>query len=196
MRSTFFLLFLAANAFAATSFIIGGRGGAALTDSATSSFRGIAGEALGHTYTVGPTVGVRLPLNFSVEGDALYNRRSLGLGLAGIGGLNTSADWWEFPVMLKFAPGTGSIAPVLGAGVSVQHIRGFGNVPQYVLMGSTSANSVGFVAGGGVQFRLGPVAVTPELRYTRWSGSTFTQTIANALTGGRNQMQLLVGFTF
>jgi hypothetical protein len=140
-------------------------------------------------------VGLKLPLGFSVEGDALYNRRTLGIGLGNVG-INTHSEWWEFPVMGKFTMGRGPIAPVLGAGVSVQHINNFGDVPSYLLTRSTNQNSVGFIASGGVAFRVGPVSVTPELRYTRWNGSSFTQSLADTLTGGRNQAQVLVGITF
>lgn len=196
MYRGWFLIFAAANAFAAGPLIIGGRGGAGLTNVTSGALGALAGNTFGHTYSIGPTVGVRLPLHFSLEGDALYNRRNLGLGLAGIGGIETAADWWEFPVMVKFSPGKWAVAPVVGAGVSVQHILNFGGVPQYLLSGSTSANSVGFVAAGGAQFRLGRVAVTPELRYTRWSSTAWKQALVDVFTGGRDQVQLIVGVTF
>jgi hypothetical protein len=43
---------------------------------------------------------------------------------------------------------------------------------------------------------MGALHVTPEVRYTRWNSSSWTQTVANTLLGGRNQAQFLVGFTF
>jgi hypothetical protein len=200
MRALFLLLVVCLNSFAAGSLgslIIGGRGGAALNDNSNFSFRGAGIDAPGVNYAVGPTVGVRLPLGFSVEGDALYNRQTLGLGqIAGISGFNTHADWWEFPAMVKFTVGRGPIAPVLGAGVSVRHINNFGSVPTFLLTGNTSANSVGFVAGGGLRCRLGAVSITPEVRYTRWDSGSITQSVVDAVTGGRNQAQILVGITF
>jgi opacity protein-like surface antigen len=151
---------------------------------------------LGRNFAVGPTLGVRLPMGFSVEGDALYNRRSFDLGIAGIDALGFHSDWWEFPVMGKFTPLGGPISPVIGAGVTVQHVRNFGDVPSYLFTGSTRSTSVGFVAGLGVRFNTGPVSVTPELRYSRWNDRSWTQSALNAITGGRNQAQLLVGITF
>jgi hypothetical protein len=198
MRAALLFLALCVSSFAANPVIFGGRGGTALTDNTGTALGAVGSNILGHSYTVGPTVGVRLPMGLSVEGDALYNRRSLGLGLGNIniGGLKTHSDWWEFPVMLKFAPGSGPIAPVVGAGVSVQHISNFGDVPSFLFTRSSTATSVGFVGGGGVQFRVGSLNVTPEVRYTRWNGSSWTQAALDTLLGGRNQLQFLVGVTF
>jgi opacity protein-like surface antigen len=196
MRLFLLILTLAATSFAAGPLIIGGRGGTSLTDSTGSAFDVVRSNMLGNNLAVGPTIGVRLPLGFSVEGDALYNRRSLGLGLSALSALGYHADWWEFPVMAKFTPGSGAIAPVLGAGVTVQHINNFGDVPSYLFTGSTQSNSVGFIAGAGVRFRVGAVSVTPEMRYTRWTNRGFTQSLVDTITGGRNQAQLLVGVTF
>lgn len=196
MRSGFLLLLAAAHACFAGPLVFGGRGGTDLTDTVARSLDRVGAGSLGHNYVVGPTLGVRLPLSFSVEGDALFHRQSLGLGLAGLGGLNTHSDSWEFPVMLRFTPGKGPIAPSVGAGVTVQHVNDFGGVPSYLLSGQTAQNSVGFVAGAGVQFRVGALHVTPEVRYTRWGGSSWTQSLADTLLGSRNQAQFLVGFTF
>src|SRR3954453_16056829 len=135
------------NAFAASPVIFGARGGASISDDANTVAGVAQGNGLGKTYVIGPTVGVRLPLGFSVEGDALYNRQSLNFGQLGGYSASAHSDSWEFPVMLKYAPGRGMLAPVLGAGVSVRHINDFGSVPSYVFNASTNATSVGFVAG-------------------------------------------------
>jgi hypothetical protein len=78
----------------------------------------------------------------------------------------------------------------------VQHINGFGSVPSYLLSGTTSPTSVGFVASGGLQFSVGALHVTPEIRYTRWSGNSWTDSLLRPLLGSRDQAQFLVGFTF
>jgi hypothetical protein len=98
--------------------------------------------------------------------------------------------------MVKFAVGSSSIAPVLGAGVTVQHINNFGDVPNFLLTSITSANSVGFVGGAGLRVQMGPVNITPELRYTRWNGANFTQSLVDTIMGNRNQLQVLIGVTF
>lgn len=196
MRQFALMLVVCSNVFAAGPLIIGGRAGTGLNSSIASAFDAIPSNVAGRNFTVGPTLGVRLPFGFSVEGDALYNRQTLGLGLASISGLDVHTDWWEFPVMAKFTPMRGPISPVIGAGVTVQHINNFGGLPSYLLGRATQSNSVGFVAGAGVAFRVGAVSVTPELRYTRWNDRSWTQSALNALTGGRDQAQLLVGITF
>jgi len=196
MRILCSLLVLSINVFAANTFIIGGRGGAALNDDVNTVASVATGRSMAKIYVIGPTAGVRLPLGFSVEGDALYNRQSLNFGQ--LGGFSASAhsDSWEFPVMLKYAPGRGMLAPVLGAGVSVRHINDFGSVPSYVFNASTNATSVGFVAGAGFQWRAGAVNITPEVRYTRWESGSLAQSIVDAFVPGRNALQVLVGITF
>lgn len=189
------LFLLSMNVFAAGPIIFGGRGGATISDTPASLASGFGGVNTSKAYVVGPTVGVRLPLGFAVEGDALYNRQNLNLTRIGGFTAGTHSDSWEFPVMLKFAPGRSKVAPVFGAGVSVRHINNFGSVPSY-LFGSTDANSVGWVVGGGLQFRAGAVHITPEVRYTRWQSSSLAQSIIDSFVPGRNAAQVLVGITF
>jgi hypothetical protein len=181
--------------------MFGARGGASFVDNNSSLLGGLGSAALNRSYLIGPTFGLRLPLGFSVEGDALFKRQSLSLnqfiGLPGaLSGIGTHADSWEFPVMLKYAVGSSPIAPVLGAGVSVRHINDFGDVPTFLLTSSTTANSVGFVGGAGLRVQMGPVSITPELRYTRWNGGNFTQSLVDTIMGSRNQVQVLIGVTF
>jgi hypothetical protein len=38
--------------------------------------------------------------------------------------------------------------------------------------------------------------VTPELRYTRWGGDSFSQSLLNLLPLSRNEASFLVGVTF
>jgi hypothetical protein len=189
------LLILSMNIFAGPV-IFGARGGAALNDDANSIASYASNRSLAKTYVVGPTVGVRLPLGFSVEGDALYNRQSLNLGQLSGFSAGVHSDSWEFPVMLKFTPGRGMLAPVFGAGVSVRHINNFGSIPSYIFNSTTDANSVGFVAGAGFQWRAGVVNITPEFRYTRWQSNSLAQSIIDAFVPGRNAAQVLIGITF
>jgi hypothetical protein len=193
MRALLAFSLVSLNAFAAGPLIIGVRGGAPFTD--TNTVAGAVTNSLGiaeRRFQVGPTLGVRLPLGFSVEGDALYSRQSLDLFQFA----STSSSSWEFPVMLKFTAGHGAVAPVFGAGATVRHISDFGAVPSFIFNGATSPNTVGFVAGGGFRLKLGPVNITPEVRYTRWSGDSFSQSFLNLLPLSRNEGSVLVGVTF
>jgi hypothetical protein len=195
MRFLCTLFILSTSAFAASPILFGGRGGATFSDNPSSFASGINGISPSKTYVIGPTVGVRLPLGFSVEGDALYNRQNLNFGQIGGFSAGTHADSWEFPVLMKFTAGQGMIAPVFGAGVSVRHINNFGTVPSF-LFGSTDANTVGFVASAGFQFRAGAAHITPEFRYTRWQSNSLAQSIIDSFVPGRNAAQVLIGITF
>ena len=193
MRGYLLLAVLSLNAFAAGPLIIGARGGApfggtnTITNAVTSGL-GVAERR----FQIGPTLGVRLPLGFSVEGDALYNRQALNFfQFAG-----TTSTSWEFPVMLKFTAGHQAIAPVFGAGATVRHVNDFGTIPSFVFNQATSPNTVGFVAGAGLRVKLGPVNITPEIRYTRWGGNSFSQSLVNLLPLDRNEGSVLLGITF
>lgn len=200
MRVFLLLVTVTLNIFAAGPIIFGARGGAPFTDATNSITRGLSAFSATQRYAVGPTVGVRLPFGFSVEGDALFNRQTFNFGqFAGFTAASTHSDSWQFPVMLKFTPGHQVIAPVVGAGVVVRHLNDFGQAPSFLLGASpfaNSSNTVGFVGGVGVRFRVGPVDVTPEVRYTRWGGNSFSQSFLNLLPLNRNEASVLVGVTF
>jgi hypothetical protein len=199
MRSALLLLTFALNTFAAGPVIFGVRGGAPFntTDAVTSA---IGSFSTTRRYEIGPTLGVRLPAGFAVEGDALFRRETLSITPIPILSTGIHSDSWQFPVMLKYRGSHGLISPVLGAGVTVRHTNDFNNVPAFLFNGlssvGASANTVGFVAGGGVRFRIGPMDVTPEIRFTRWNDNSFSQALSNLLPFSRNEVSFLVGVTF
>ena len=200
MRLQLALLCFTCNTFAAGPFLFGVRGGAPVLNTSSIADRlagGFGSPSISHEYQLGPTAGVRLPLGFSIEGDALFHRQSLDFGqFAGFTAANLHSDSWEFPVMMKFAAGHRAIAPVLGAGISVRHFNNFSQVPGFLFGTGSSANAVGFVAGAGLRCKLGPVEITPELRYTRWNSNTLSQSLVDFLPLGRNEASVLVGLTF
>ena len=69
MRTLLLLFLLALNTFAASPIIFGARGGVPFSDTSTSITSGLGGLTSSQRFEVGPTLGVRLPLGFSVEGD-------------------------------------------------------------------------------------------------------------------------------
>ena len=198
MRSIPLLFVFAVNTFAAGPILFGVRGGVPFN--VGDSFTGGLGQlTTTRRLEVGPTVGVRLPLGFSVEGDALFRRETLKLSQFGNFLPNIHSDSWEFPVMLKYTGGHELISPVFGVGVAARHIKDFnnlGSIPAILLTGRTSSNTAGFVTGGGVRFQMGPVQVTPEIRYTRWGGGGFGQELLDLTPFGRNDVSFLVGITF
>ncbi len=195
MRLFLLLFALAVNTFAAGPVTFGVRGGVPFNVADSLASRLGASSTTVHL-EVGPTAGVRLPLGLAVEGDALFRRRTLNLGSFAGFNAGAHADSWQFPVMLKFTPGRQAISPVFGAGATVRHINNFSAVPAFLFSGATSANTVGFVAGGGVRFRVGPLNITPEVRYTHWRGGSFSQSVLNLLPLSREEASILVGLTF
>lgn len=183
------------SSFAAGPVIIGARGGLPFNagDSIVSQFGAQSPE---RQFEVGPTLGVRLPLGFSVEGDALYRRQTLNLNPFGGFTAGIHSDSWEFPVMLKLTPSRSVIAPVFGAGVTVRHLNDFSQAPNFLFNTVSNPNTVGFVAGAGLRFQVGPVSVTPELRYMRWANNSFSSSLSNLLPLNQNEASFLVGITF
>ena len=116
-------------------------------------------------YTFGPTLELHLPYSLAVEGDALYKPLryvSYPFGFDSFSG-TTTAESWEFPVLVKRYFGTG-LHPYGDAGVSVRQIRGGRTIftngqfqttqePPFEL---TSNRSIGFVFGGGLAAELAP----------------------------------------
>ena len=159
-------------------------------------------------YAVGPTVEVRLPAGFAVEASAIYRRIGQTYWLGPIPEANqpgiinrTRGNSWEFPVIGKYYfQRHGSVwQPYLGAGLAFRTV-GF-HVDQSVLSGSNLQSAVlgfhgesrsdlgvGATAAAGVRLRVGRMAFSPEVRYTRWGNH-------GNLTG-RDQAGLFLGFSF
>src|SRR5437870_13790465 len=100
MRAFLLLFPLAFNSFAAGPISFGARCCVPFNDTTSSITSGFGGLSSSQRFEVGPTVGVRLPLGFSIEGDALFKRETMSLGqFSGITA-STHSDSWEFPAML------------------------------------------------------------------------------------------------
>jgi opacity protein-like surface antigen len=190
---------------------IGVKGGVPLTD-AFSAAQGNSSSYVSNTkrYTVGPTVEFHLPARFSLEVDALYTR----LGYDHIESTNggsysvTRANSWQFPVLGKFEITPGPVRPFIDAGASFRHITGIQQVRTAIRLGTLGTvtsdnapefnkrNDIGFTFGGGIAFKMGPVRISPEFRYTRWGGEHFRDPIDSLLHTTRNDGTFLLGFTF
>ncbi len=192
---------------------IGVKGGVPITD-AFETFRGNSAAYATNTkrYLIGPTIQFNLPARFSLEVDALYNRlgyqydQSLQNGTVYV---KTVANSWEFPALVKFAILPGPVRPFVDAGGAIRHISGIEQVRRTVNAGLAPVdvklntatefnkrNDVGFVFGGGVEFKLGRVRITPEFRYTRWGSENFRDPVNALLRTNRNQGDFLLGLTF
>ncbi|MEO8100401.1 MAG: porin family protein [Acidobacteriota bacterium] len=196
--------------FAGDVISIGVKGGIPITDAVDTA----RGNNAGYTtntkrYLVGPTVEFHLPLRFSIEFDAIYKR--LGYQYDATGPYvysKTVANTWEFPALVKFEILPGPVRPFVDAGVSFRNLSGVKQIRQ-TISGVTfnrvelnsaaefnKRNDVGGTAGFGVAFKLGPVRISPEVRYTRWGSETLRDPINALLRTNRNQGDFLIGLTF
>lgn len=129
----------------------------------------------------GPYVELRLPAGMAVEVDALY--RNYDFVSAGVA---TSAGSWEFPVLVKHRIALPLVKPFFDAGVS------FSRLSDIKLVSLNHRSNYGVVVGGGVEFNLFLLKVSPEIRYTGWAFRNFDGQVQTK----RNQLAVLVGFGF
>lgn len=141
----------------------------------------------------GAAVEFRVTRRVSVEAEALcrrisynsvfeYATPSSGLLFAFS---KTTAQRWEIPLVGKYRFGSGVLRPFAAAGAAIDWInamhteadtgsRSFlGHVgtahSSYGASGQMTAGPrAGVVLGGGVEARLGPLRISPQLRVTRW----------------------------
>lgn len=160
-------------------------------------------------YILGASAEFKLPYKLKFEVDGLYRRggfnSAVPLGPFASQGVyqQTSFNQWEIPGLFKYNLSLGKYRPFVEAGASYRHIstisqRTFG--PTIAGAGYTdnaaelqNRNSFGGVAGFGITFKVGPVYLTPEARYTRWANKAF---IGNGLSSNLDQGDVLLGITF
>jgi hypothetical protein len=172
------------------SFSIGVIGGVRGTDDLT----GPGATSASKRYVVGPALDIGLPLGFGLEADALYRREGYQsfFSTAPYTVLNAysifsdeRANSWEFPVLIKYRLPFLALRPFLELGYAHRVIHGSINVNFvccYPVPGSTQTTastqypgSDGIVTGGGVQFGIGRLRLSPVVRYTRWTTSPISQ---------------------
>ena len=188
---------------------VGVKFGVPVTD-ALETFRGNRAAYVSntHRYLVGPTVQLNLPFRFSIEVDALYRRLGYEYNqFAGPGSptsTRTVANSWEFPVLGKYAIWGGPARPFIDAGANFRHITGVNQIRSTLAAVNVNVTApefnedsdIGFVFGGGVEFKLGHVRITPEFRYTRWGSENFRDPVASLLRTNKNQGDFILGLTF
>ena len=141
-----------------------------------------------HRYTVGPYFELHLPARLSIEVDALY--RSYDYRQIQPASTTQPVSSWEFPVLAKYQLLGGPIRPYIEGGVSFSRLTDVAEVVDL-----NHRNNYGIVIGGGVEFRLGPLRISPEIRYNGWALQNFSSPLG-ALTSNRNQAAVLVGIGF
>lgn len=156
------------------------------------------------TFVVGPYVELRLPLGFAIEADGLY--RSVGaittanLTDAVVNSVSDARSW-EFPIMAKYRFPTPVLKPFVVAGPSFRWTgrqainssctgTNCTDIPSAIR--NDSFSQAGFVVGGGLEWKAGPLRLAGEGRYTRYTKETFSQFNAT----NQNQAQILFSIGF
>ncbi len=161
-------------------------------------------------YVVGPTLELRLPAGFAVEVDALYQRiGTTSTYLFQSGEISNAfvnrqrGNYWQFPLLGKyyFRPRSEGWQPFAESGYAFR-VTGFHSIGSTTVTNAdgTSQTSafrndyrsgleIGAVIGAGVRFHAGRLAVSPQIRYTRWGDNN------NGVTP-RNEVGLLMGLSF
>ena len=177
----FAILAAAAASLAYGQLHFGVKGGAQLTDAIEAS--GDFSSAFRH-YTFGPMIDLDLPKGLGIEFNALYRKT----------GYTTNTEYttssWEFPLLAKYTFKGHVARPYISGGFVFRHI---GDIPLLLDNGSQ-----GFAAGAGLRLNLWLVRISPEIRYTWWNNDVFggSNFSPSSLSSSRNQVDVLVGFTF
>lgn len=146
-------------------------------------------------YLVGGMVEVRLPQHLSIEADGIYrplNFRNFTSSVRPGSAPSNSAPsntvlTWEFPVLLK---GRFVRIPVLPGAEAFAEVG-----PSFRLASNrndTRPSNRGATGGLGIETILGPLSVSPALRYTRW-GADPAASIPYVPRTTPNQVETLIG---
>ena len=202
-----FLLFSTA-ALAADFISFGVKGGVPFTDAFKTARTGNLGYVTDtRRYTFGPTVELNLPFSLGVEFDALYRRLNFegtDQPLDIFVRRTVTADAWDFPLLLKIRMAPGPIKPYLSVGPTFRGLARLKQVGQFFNRPGEGEDTpaelerrmnTGFTAGFGVRLSAPVIAISPELRYTRWGWDNFRDT-RGLLQSNRDQFEFMLGITF
>ncbi len=149
-------------------------------------------------YALGPAIEFHLPWGLSLELDAIYKRFSYESQLETRSSSGNSPRWnsvtetgrWEFPVLLKYRFTETCARPFLGAGLALNRVTGTDEPVEL-----RHRQALGFVLGGGVEFRWRVLRIAPEVRFTHWGERNFG-TRGAPLHSNLDQADILVGLGF
>jgi outer membrane protein W len=139
-------------------------------------------------FTIGPTFEVRLPWGIGIEADALYKNVNYQNGTAA----STDGSAWQFPVLLKKRFSGGAVRPYLGIGPAFERLSDVTKSVNWFTSGGSPKTAVGGVIEGGFELHAGPLKISPEVRFTRWSNTS----IGNLFRLNTNQAEFLLGVAF
>jgi hypothetical protein len=205
------LLFLSVFTLCAQIISVGVKGGIVPTD----TYSGLHKYDESRSYIVGPSVEFTLRKNLSLEVDALYRRIGYRYEFTpSIPSTVERASSWEFPVLAKYLMANKAVRPFMSAGWSWRMARretdGYftgiwpnSGPPGVIGVPWTGPPSVLFIAHNtstdqtngpsvatGLDYRLGPLLLSPELRYTHWNQRFPAADPASS----SHQLAILLGF--
>ena len=141
-------------------------------------------------YLVGGMVEVRLPKHVSIEADGIYrplNFRNFTSSVRPSSAPSNTVLTWELPVLLK---GRFVRIPVLPSAEAFAEAG-----PSFRLASNrndTRPSDRGATGGLGMETILGPLSVSPALRYTRWAADP-PASIPYLPRTAPNQVETLIG---
>jgi hypothetical protein len=201
----FFIFFLSCCFCAGQSVTLGVIGGGRTTND-----MGQGATPASRFYDIGPMAELGLPFGFAIEVDAIYHRHGYEVAFnnpLGGGVESERANSWEFPMLVKYRLPFHGITPFVELGGAPRTISGtISNVGRtldvptgvFVPFSNTSktswSSSVGLVAGGGVQFGIGRLRLSPEVRYTYWKDTPIILVFGDGPTfySSQNQFDVLL----
>jgi hypothetical protein len=188
---------------AAQTVSVGVKGGVPITDFVIAS----GYQPSVNRYIVGGALEVHLALGFALEGDGLY--RHYGYSAGPYTADKVSTGDWEIPLLVKYRLPGKAVRLFADAGAALDTLAGAQQSALLVridnqlldISGSPTelhhSTVFGIVGGAGLELRLGPLHLEPELRYTRWNTTHFLeQGQYNSISSKRNQLEFLVGVAF
>jgi hypothetical protein len=201
---------------------VGVRAGMPLTDFVSTVQNQVAAGAAGwlvdfrsntRPYVLGPTVELRLPAGLGIELDALYRRLNytgteVTTGFTTTSTISsTSANAWEFPLLLKYRFHAPVVKPYVDAGFAWDTLSGLTQSVRRTVATITNTSTTstpaelnrkgtgGFVIGAGVDIHAVVVHLSPEVRFTHWGAAHFSDPAA-LVKSRQNQAEFLLGITF
>ena len=160
-------------------------------------------------------IEIGLTHGFALEFDAVYHRQGFFYTFAHDTLYSTARErdnTWEFPLLLKYKLRFPVLHPFVEAGVAPRTISGRVAATGQISLNTPATTpplgpsvpisyspSVGFVAGGGIQFNLGRLRLAPQVRYTRWATAPVgggNYLLGSTYSSNQNQFDLLVGISW
>ena len=140
-------------------------------------------------FVIGPTLELRLPFGVAVEADALYRpmefqiQQTIPAPLFTRVTLVDRGDVWEFPILAKYRLPLPIIKPYLAGGPSFRATA---------TSLASHMSGTGISAGIGIETRIGPLLIAPEVRYTHW-GADGAYPSTYHVASYQNQVEFLMG---